>query len=105
VHKGHWLKLVEGTRVYLTQDDPPLVAALYRVGPNLWHLSKVSGPQNAFIRSEPRRDLTNKLTAAGIALVASEPGHALSILQSNIRLRRAGPPLPELADLDDNLFA
>jgi hypothetical protein len=87
----HWLCLASGEAVYITTDAPQMLAALRQVGPDLWFLDEVEGPENADILSDTKEMLINAVHQAGVRLVRESPAHALRALG-------AGQTLVELED-------
>jgi hypothetical protein len=53
---------------------------LRRVGPDLWHLDEVEGPENADILFDTKKMLSNALLESGVRLVRESPAHALRTL-------------------------
>jgi hypothetical protein len=43
----HHARLLEGRGVYLTSDDPPLLATLRRIAAGVWMFEQMAGPRNA----------------------------------------------------------
>ena len=76
----HWLRLASGEAVYISTDAPPMLAALRKVGPELWFIDEVEGPPNADILSDTKAMLVNALHQAGVRLVRESPAHALRAL-------------------------
>jgi hypothetical protein len=76
----HWLRLASGEAVYIASDVPPMLAALRKVGPDLWFLDEVEGPENADVLSQTKEMLTSALLQAGVRLIRESPAHALRVL-------------------------
>ena len=93
----HWFDLADGSVVYLTTNEPPLLIALSRAGPSLWHIDQMSGPKSVDPPASVRRAIEQSLRGAGCRLVAIDPGRALCNLA-----RAARPPKMNL-NLDDDL--
>ena len=77
---NHWLRLASGETVYIAGDAPAMLAALQKVGPDLWFIDEVEGPANADILSDTKAMLINALHQAGVRLVRESPEHALRAL-------------------------
>lgn len=77
---SHWFDLAEGRVAFVVGDDPPLLAALRRVGPDLWFLEQVAGPKNAALPPGARDAILGGLRAAGVRVVRQEPSRALGTL-------------------------
>src|SRR5215211_3873853 len=80
-----WFRLIDGSTVYVACDKPPLLAALRRVGPDLFHLEQVQGPNNQFVGPGGQAMLVGALRAAGVRLLTQEPSRALSSLSAHTR--------------------
>jgi hypothetical protein len=76
----HWFKMASGSGVYITTDAFPMLAALQKVGPDLWHLEQVAATRNAPLEPVDYASFMNALRAAGICLVRELPHHALQFL-------------------------
>jgi hypothetical protein len=76
----HWFRLISGETVYIYSDAPPMLAALRNVGPDLWHLDEIEGPENADVLCDTKKMLSNALREAGVRLVRESPAHALRVL-------------------------
>ena len=102
---NHWFDLANGSAVYLTTEEPPLLIALRKVGPDLWHIEQLAGPKDTVPSAASRCSMEQKLKDAGIKLVAVNPGHALSNLDYATRQRKIGANIDDLddmlGDLDD----
>ena len=93
----HWFDLADGSTVYLSAEQPPLLIALDRIGPGLWRIGQMEGPKDAPLSAASRGAMEQKLKDAGIKLMTVNPSHALSNLHHAARRRKTG------ADLDDDL--
>ena len=102
---NHWFDLANGSAVYLTTEEPPLLIALRKVGPDLWHIEQLAGPKDTAPSAASRCSMEQKLKDAGIKLVALNPGYALSNLDYATRQRKIGANIDDLddmlGDLDD----
>jgi hypothetical protein len=92
----HWFRLASGEAIYVATDAPPMLAALRRVGPDLWHLDEVEGPENADVFSDTKEMLINAFHQVGVRLVRESPAHALRTLG-------AGQILIECEDDDEEI--
>lgn len=90
----HWFRLLDGSTVFISCDEPAFLASLRRVGPNLWRLDQVSGAKNGAVGEQARDRLIGALRAAGARVLDHDPSHALSSLWSCAERRR---------DADDGL--
>jgi hypothetical protein len=77
----YYVNLVLGSTVFLTSDDPPLLAALHRVADGVWHFEQCAGPKNAAPPSGVRSALLRGLTAAGLRIVETDPQSALARIE------------------------
>jgi hypothetical protein len=93
----HWFDLADGSVVYFSTDEPPLLIALSRVGPNLWHIEEMSGPKGVSPSAALRSAIEQSLRDTGCKPVPIDPGYALSSLA-----RAARPPPKINVNLDDN---
>ena len=96
----HWFNLADGSVIYLATDEPPLLIALRRVGPDLWHIEQVAGPQDAPPSVAFQRSMEQKLKDAGIRFVPVDPSYALSNLNCAVRRSRTRAGLDDV-DLED----
>jgi hypothetical protein len=77
----HWMQLASGTTVYVTTiDTPQMLVALRKVGPGLWALDEVRGPDNGSVEGDARTMLIDALRVAGVRLLRDTPSNALSML-------------------------
>ena len=91
----HHLRLLDGTGVYLTSDDPALLVGLRRVAPAVWMCEQMAGPDNAAPPEGAQAALLRDLAAAGLRMVAIDASTALSrfdygVLRARERLLEAG---------------
>jgi hypothetical protein len=100
---NYWFDLANGSVVYLTADEPPLIIALRKVGPDLWHIDQLAGPKDMFPSDALRWSMEQKLKDAGIKLVALNPGYALSNLDHATRQLKTGANIDDLDDMLDDL--
>ena len=96
---NYWFDLANGSVVYLTTEEPPLLIALRKVGPELWHIDQLAGPKDMFPSDGSRRFMEQKLKDAGIKLVALNPGYALSNLDQATRQPKTGANIDDLDDM------
>jgi hypothetical protein len=75
--------MASGESVYITSDAPPMLAALRKVGPHLWHLAEVEGPENNDAETDIKSSLVKALHEAGVRLVRESPAHALRALDAS----------------------
>ena len=95
----HWFDLANGSAVYLIADDPPLLIALRKVGPDLSYIEEIAGPKDAAPSTTSRRSLEQTLIKAGCRLVPMNPGYALC------NLKRAAKPSQSInVNLDDDNY-
>jgi hypothetical protein len=83
MHEGgndHWFRLAEGSTVYITCDAPSLLAAVICVGPDLWLLDGLYGPENTDVGADVAALLTDALQIAGVRLVRKKPARAMWML-------------------------
>jgi hypothetical protein len=83
----HYFELTAGTSVYVTSDHPPLLATVQQVGPGLWKLDELNGPQNTRVDTSTKSMLMDALQAAGVRILQDSPADALSVLSSVARIR------------------
>jgi hypothetical protein len=76
----HWFQLIGGSAVYLSSDDPQLLIALGRAGPNLWYVEQMVGPKNQPLTIEMHTSVECALREFGVKLVGMNPAHALTQL-------------------------
>jgi hypothetical protein len=96
---NYWFSLADGSVVYLASEEPPLLIALRRVAPDLWHIEQIGGPKDAPPSVALQRSIEQKLKDAGARLVSVNPSYALSNLD-----RAANRSKPNDADdLEDAL--
>ncbi len=76
----HWFRLADGSKVYVASNEPPLLAAVMRVGPDLFCIDELCGPKNAFVDAATKNLLIAALHCAGVRLVQECPSRALSSL-------------------------
>jgi hypothetical protein len=101
----HHARLLEGRGVYLTSEDPPLLAALRRIAAGVWVFEQMAGPRNAAPPEGARDALLRDLAASGLRIVAADPATAMSRLDRDVvraceRLEDVGHGEP-LGDEDD----
>jgi hypothetical protein len=102
----HWFDLASGTAIYLITEHPPLLLIeLRRVGPSLWHIEQMTGPENAPLSFALRQAMEQKLREAGIRLVEVSPGYAISNLDRAARQPKhnAFDNVDDLEDVPDDL--
>lgn len=82
LHGGadYWMRLVEGTSIFLILEDSVTLVELRRVGPDLWTLGDAKRASNRQPLPSTRRTLTASLTAAGWRLIDLDPVNALVTL-------------------------
>jgi hypothetical protein len=102
----HHLRLLDGTGVYLTCDDPPLLVSLRRVAAVVWTCEQMAGPGNAAPPEGAQAALLRDLAAVGLRMVAIDAPTALSrldheVLRARERLIEAGQGDP-LEDDDEH---
>jgi hypothetical protein len=97
----HWFRLASREAIYIATDVPPMLAALRKVGPNLWFLDEVEGPENTDILSDRKAMLTNALRTAGVRLVRESPAHALRALGARHCLAECEDDLDEFVESPD----
>jgi hypothetical protein len=87
MHRGaeHWLRLLDGTSVYLASTDPlqPMLVELRSIAPGLWSMAEATGLGSRPLTPGAERALRYKLAAVGIALVDKPPADALVALASH----------------------
>jgi hypothetical protein len=71
---------LDGSVVYIACDEPEMLAAVSRAGPNLWYIEQAKGRMNLALLKEHEHQLYAALTAAGLRLVDQEPCSAWSLL-------------------------
>jgi hypothetical protein len=102
---NYWFDLANGSAVYLTSEEPPLLVALRKVGADLWHIEQTAAPKDTASSTESRCSMEQKLKDAGIKLVAVSPGYAISNLDSAARQPKIDANIDDLdamlGDLDD----
>jgi hypothetical protein len=102
---NYWFDLANGSVVYLTTEEPPLLIALRKVGPDIWHIEQLAGPKDTAPSAASRCSMEQKLKDAGVKLVAVNPGYALSNLDRAARQLKIGANIDDLddmlGDLDD----
>jgi hypothetical protein len=76
----HWFAMASGSSFYITTDAFPMLAALQKVGPDLWHLEQVAGTRNAELEPDHYASFMNAMRSASICLVREPPFHALRFL-------------------------
>jgi hypothetical protein len=97
----HHVSLIDGTTVFLTSDDPPLLASLQRVARNLYRLEQCVGRKNTSPPPGMRSTLIRGLTTAGLKVVAADAASALGRIEQEARRSRRAADNHE-ADLDDD---
>ena len=93
---SHLFQLAHGSTVFLLADEPPLLIALDKVGPDLWRIAQIAGPKNAGPARDVRESIESSLTATGLTLVSMDPTNALMKLHRAARRNRGVP--------DDDLY-
>lgn len=86
----YWLGLADGSDVFLASEAPPFLAVLTRVGPELWTLGEISGPNNGRVTDVAIEELTATLRGVGVQLVADDPAEMVRRLAHEIRGRHGG---------------
>ena len=76
----NWLRLVDGSTVYVTSDEPLFVAAIQRRGPSMWTIEQIGGPKNAEVGDAAKAMIISAFRTAGQQVVEISPRHALSRL-------------------------
>ena len=100
---NHWFDLANGTAIYLITEQPPLLLIeLRRVGPSLWHIEQMTGPNNAPLSFVLRQAMEQTLRDAGIRPVEVSPGYAISNLDRAARQPKHDA-LDDSDDLNDDL--
>ena len=99
----HWVRLLDGTGVFLAADAPPLLALLRRAAPGVWVLDQIAGPKNEAPPKGARTALLRGLAAAGARVVATDPQSALSRLDAEARRGRDDAANEEGDDPGDDL--
>ena len=95
----YWFRLVDGSTIYITRDEPPLLlAALRRVGPGLWQLDQVGGRKGDTVGRMEYDQLSEALRSAGVTVLKEDPGHAFANLWSHVK--RRSDPHQDLEDLE-----
>ena len=102
---NHWFDLANGSAVYLATEEPPLLIALRKVGPDLWHIEQLAGPKDIVPSAATRRSMEQKLKDAGIKLVTLNPSYALSNLGYATRQPKIGANIDDLDDMLGDLDA
>jgi hypothetical protein len=95
------LGLLDGSTVFLTGDDPLLLAALRRVAKGVWHLEQMVGPANAPAPKDVEIALLAGLKAQGLKIVSVDPQTALARLEQEAHRRKRAEGI-ELADIEDD---
>jgi hypothetical protein len=95
------LGLIDGSTVFLTADDPPLLAALHRVASGVWHLEQIVGPANAPVPKDLEVALVASLEAQGLRVVRVDPQTALGRLEQEAHRRNRAGGI-ELTGIDDD---
>ncbi|MGG5890986.1 hypothetical protein ACLF3G_28300 [Falsiroseomonas sp. HC035] len=95
------LSLLDGSTVFLTADEPPLLAALRRVATGVWHLEQIVGPANAPAPKDVEIALVAGLKAHGLKIVSVDPQTALGRLEQEAHRRKRSDGI-ELAEIDDD---
>jgi hypothetical protein len=104
--RRYWSDLINGSVVYVTSEEPPLLIALRRIGAELWHIDQMKGPRDTSPSLAARCSIEQKLRDSGVRLVLINPGFALSHLDRAARRPRTvaiaddgeGDDLDELLD-------
>jgi hypothetical protein len=101
----YWLDLADGSVVYLTSEEPPLLLALRKIGAELWHIEQMKGPNDTHPSLAARCSIEQKLKQSGVRLISINPGFALSHLDHAVRSPRttANADDGDVDDLDDLL--
>jgi hypothetical protein len=73
--------LVDGSTVFLTSDDPPLLAAMHRVTHCVWQFKQCVGPKNVAPPRGARSALIRGLVAAGLKIVETDAQTALARIE------------------------
>jgi hypothetical protein len=73
---GHWMRLADGSVVYISNESASILVALHRVGPGLWYRDEGRGFRNACIDDDLDSLLTASLQHAGVRLVSERPSDA-----------------------------
>jgi hypothetical protein len=94
----YYVNLVDGSTVFLTSDDPPLLAAMHRVTHGVWQFEQCVGPKNVAPPRGARSALIRGLIAAGLQIVETDAQTALARIEQEATRGRDGE-----IDLDDDL--
>lgn len=79
----HWLRLTDGSAVFLIADDPPVLLALRPLIPGaLFVIEEVAGPLNAPVSPEVVEKLRSDLLASGVIVLRLDPADAIWHLHS-----------------------
>jgi hypothetical protein len=84
------VNLVQGSTVFLTSEEPPLLVALHRVADGVWQFEQCAGPKNAAPPPGARSALIRGLVAAGLKIVETDPQTALARIEQEATRRRDG---------------
>jgi hypothetical protein len=95
------LGLIKGDIVFLTADEPRLLAALHRVAHGVWHLDQIVGPANAAAPKDVEVALVASLKAQGLRVVTVDPQTALGRLEQEAHRRNRVDGI-EPAGIDDD---
>jgi hypothetical protein len=76
----HWFQMAAGSTIYIASDTPAMLAALERVGPDLWTLDQQNGLENASLGGDAKALLIDALKIAGVPLLREDPANVLSML-------------------------
>jgi hypothetical protein len=82
------VNLVNGSAVFLTSDDPPLLAALHRVADGLWQFEQCAGPKNVLPPPGVKAALVRQLVAAGLRIVETDAQSALERIEHEATRRQ-----------------
>jgi len=72
--------LLDGSTVYIVCDAPKMLAALSRVGPDLWHIEQIRGFKNKLVFEQDLQGLFEALRNAGVVVLGQAPESAFTML-------------------------
>jgi hypothetical protein len=100
----HWIALAGGSSIYVTSDDPPLIATVNRCGAAYW-IQEVRGPQNRAVDPAIIAELADALSKAGVTALEDSPTQSVAYLsyESQHRFTRESDEDVEFNDLLDEV--